>query len=197
MAKVEIEDTELAELRKLAGTATKQSALAEALQAKVADAEKSAGRLKELEAQAATWAAEKLDTTFKGAGITDPKVRRVFQLEFDEQAAAEGGQKDLGVWLDGLKAQPADKRPAHLAPFLGAPPAGGTGGNAANQGTRPGLPNANKGAGDVQGAPPAFTPEQVRSWTPKEFAANYPKLQQLHPDQFPSIPLPSVPKSDA
>jgi len=48
-------------------------------------------------------------------------VQRVFQLEFDEQASAEGGEKDLGKWLAAMKAAAPEARPAHLAPFLGAP----------------------------------------------------------------------------
>lgn len=187
----DIPDAELAELKKKAAAADKAAALAEALQGKLTAAEASAAKVKELEAQVAAHAAERLDATFKAANITDPKIRRVFELEHAEVAAAEGGEKDLGKWLDGLKAAPADKRPAHLAPFLPAPgQAGGTGGNANGAAGAGKLPNANKGAGDVTGAPPVFTEAQIAAWTPQEFAANYPKLQALHPDKFPSIPLP-------
>jgi len=182
----EIDDKELAELRKQANNAAKNAAMVEALQAKLATAETAAARVAELEAEVTTFKAAQVEATFTGAGISDAKIRRVFQLEFDEQAAGEGGQKDLGAWLKGLVEAPADKRPAHLAPFLPAPgkAAGGAGGNGAGTGAgqrRGVLGDENKNTRGVEDPAPEFTPEKIASMTPQEFAAALPRLAQAEP----------------
>lgn len=161
MPNVEIDDKELADLRKAAKDAAKAVAQAEALAGQLTEARAGATRLAELEEQAKGWQAERLEATFTGAGIKDAKVRRVFQLEFDEQAAVEGGEKDLGKYLASVQALPADKRPAVLAPFLGAPGKPGAA-NPAGPGQRTGvIPADSKGAKDLEGAPPEFTPESI------------------------------------
>lgn len=181
MAKVEIEDTELADLRKAAAAATKATARAEALEGQLTEARKGESRLKELEAMTATLQAEKLDAVYQGAGVSDAKIRRVFELEWEEVSQAEGGPKDLATWLGELKADPA-KAPAHLAPFLGAAaPAAGKGGPAGGQ--RAPLPNANKGAGPGPGADTGtFSAEQIEKMTPAELAAALPAITQQYPE---------------
>ena len=156
MPMIEIDDKELGELRKQANAGAKSTALAEALQDQLKTAKEAAARVPDLEAQIGQFRTAQVDQTFNGAGLTDAKVRRVFQLEFDEQAAAEGGEKELGKWLGGLQALEADKRPAHLAPFLTAPKAADGGAGAAGgtgAGVRPPtggkLPDADRGANAV------------------------------------------------
>jgi len=183
MPKVEIEDTELAELRKLAGTATKQSALAEALQGELKTAKDAAARVPGLEAELGQHKAAQLDTTFAGAGITDAKVRKVFQIEFDEQAAT--GEKDLGKWLGGLQGMKPEERPAHLAPFIKAPVAGGAGGNAAGQRGPGGLPDANKGAAGVPNQGGAYTAESIAKMNDAEFKAAFPAISKQFPELAP------------
>lgn len=196
MAKVEIEDTELAELKKQATASAKATALAEALKGELDKAKAGETRLKELEAQAATWAAEKLDATFTAAGIADAKIRKVFQLDFDEQAAEATGEKDLGKWLTGLRELPADKRPAHLAPFLAAPGnvAAGAGQGGAGTGAKRDpvkLPDPNKGAGNPAGSNTVFSPEAVAKMGPEEFRANFAALKAQIPE-LAHIVLPGV-----
>jgi len=185
MAMVEIDDNELAKLRKDAAAGTKATAALEAFQGKLKAAEEAAARVPALEAEVGQFKAAQLDATFKGAGIEDPKVRKLVQMEFDEQAATDGGEKDLGKWLSGLQAMEPDKRPPLLAPFIKTPAAGtagagaGAGGNAA--GTKVDLPNLDKGAKGVQGAPAAVTAEQIARMTPAEFAKNFETLKAQIP----------------
>lgn len=179
MAKIEIEDTELADLKKAAAAGARSAALADALRGELDTAKAGLGKLKDLEAQVATLAAEKLDAVYSGAGITDAKIRRVFDLEFEELSAAEGGPKDLGKWLGELKADPT-KAPAHLSPFLSQAkaPAGGAGG-----GQRSPLPNGNRGAaGGVDASTDTFSAEQIEKMTPQELQAVMPTLVQQHPE---------------
>lgn len=186
MAKIEIEDTELAELRKAAKDAEKALARAEALAGQLTEAQKGTTRLAELEEQAKGWAAERLDTTFKAAGISDPKIRKVFNLEFEEQATVDGGEKDLGKWLEGLTALPADKRPAHLAPFLPKP---GVGGNDASKRSPANLPDPNKNTGPAAGSDPPYTAEAVEQMTADEFRAHIPALTKVVP-QLAGVQIP-------
>lgn len=183
MPDVTIDDKELAELKKLAGSATKTSAALEALQGELTTAKAAAARVAALEAEVGTYKAAQLDQTFVSAGITDAKVRRVFQLEFDEQAAEATGEKDLGKWLGALQTMEADKRPALLAPFIKAAGAGGqpAGTGAAGAAGAGGLPNADKGAREVQGAPTSITVESIEKMDNESFAANFAKLKAAIP----------------
>lgn len=184
MPMVEIDDAELKTLRTNAAGFVKQTAIAEALRGELTTAQASAARVPALEAEVGTFKAAQLDSTFAAAGVTDAKVRKVFQLEFDEQAAVDGGEKDIGKWLTGLQGMEADKRPAHLAPFIKAPATGsdaGGGAGGAGTGTRAPLPNADKGTKVVQGAPPAFTGEQIGAMDDATFVQNFEKLQATIP----------------
>jgi hypothetical protein len=87
---------------------------------------KSAG-LDELRSTVATLKAEKVDAIYNAAGIRDAKIRKLVEMEFDEQATADGGEKDVASYLAKLQALPVAERPAILAPFLAAPPAPGAG----------------------------------------------------------------------
>ncbi len=183
MAKVEIEDTELNELRKQARDAEKNKALYEATNAKLTEAQAAAAKLPDLEKQLGEFKTRELDGTFAQAGITDAKVRRIFELEHADLAAdATTGQKPaLGEWLTTMKALPPDKQPAHLAPFLRNPAATpAPGASQSTKGTPP--PDANKGAQQVNGAPPAYTPEQIANMSDADFAKSLPALQAAHPE---------------
>lgn len=191
----EIDDEELAALRK-------NAALYEGLLPKYTDAETKLKDLVPLQERVKALEGEKLESVWTGAGITDPKVRRIFQLEFDEQAAGDAGEKDLGAFLTGLKALEADKRPAHLAPFLTSPGAtGGAGGGQGGQGGNAGqgagqrtnvLPNSGKGAKEVEGAPPDLTPEKVLGTSSEEFRGMWGRLQKEVPGVA-NLPLPGGP----
>lgn len=196
MAKVEIEDTELAALRAAAKNAEKFQVQAEALTSKLTAAEALAAKLPELEKVVGEYKTRELDNTFKAAGITDAKVRRYFELEHADVPAdpATGAKPDLGTWLDGLKAMPADKRPVHLAPFIQGPAAGGAGAGGATR-VPANLPDANKGAKGVENASGTFTPEQVRNMNVAELQAAWPALQatlpQLQGFNFPGSEKPN------
>lgn len=183
MAKVEIDDTELAALRAAAAlgkNAEKFQAQAEALAGKLTAAEALAARVPELEKLTGEYKARELDNTFKAAGLTDPKVRRVFELDYNDLPVdpATNAKPELGTWLDSLKALPTDKRPIHLAPFIQSPTAGAGG---TQQRVAVGLPDANKGTKGVEGAPGAFTQEQIRNMNPAEMKAAWPALQAMLP----------------
>ena len=110
----------------------------------------------------------------------DPKVRRIFELEYADVQPGEGGQKpELGAWLKDLTGLAADKRPAHLAPFLPAP---GAAPAQTTTRTPAGTPDPNKGTQGISGAPAQFTAEQIRSWTPEQFRANATALEAAFPE---------------
>lgn len=194
MAKVEIEDTELADLRKQAREAEKNKALYEATNAKLTEAQTVAAKVTDLEKQLGEFRTRELDSTFSGAGIVDAKVRKIFELEYADLAAdATTGQKPaLGEWLSSMKALAPDKQPAHLAPFLkgGAQTPGQQTPGQQTQTRGTPAPDANKGAQQVNGAPPAFTPEQIKNMSDAEFAKNLPALQSAHPE-LRGIPVPT------
>jgi len=97
----------------------KTNALAyEALKPEWDAAQTKLGEVDTLRGEVTALRTEKIETVFSAQGITSPKIRALFQSEFDEQAAAEGGEKDLGAWLGKVKALPEAERPEHLAPFL-------------------------------------------------------------------------------
>ncbi len=186
MAMVEIDDKELAELRKTATAGAKATAALDAFQGELKTAKEAAARVPALEAEVGQFKAAQLDGVFKGAGIEDPKVRKLVQMEFDEQAATDGGEKDLGKWLGGLQAMEPEKRPPLLAPFIKTPAAAGAAGNAAGAGAGAGgqnveLPNLDKGAKGVQGAPAAVTAEQIERMSTADFAKNFETLKAQIP----------------
>lgn len=183
----EIDDKELAELRKQAAAGAKAAAQAEALQGQLSALQAEAGKVKSLEEQLTTLRAAQVDATFTAAGITDAKVRRFFELEHAEVAAAEGGEKDLGKWLSGLQALEPDKRPAHLAPFLGRPAQGASAGG----GQRTAAPPANgdKGAKGPAADAPTYTAEAIAKMGPEEFQQNFAAIAKEFPDVAAFAPL--------
>jgi hypothetical protein len=189
MPKIEIEDTELAALRASAKAGEKAQALADGLQAKLAEAQASAGKVPDYEARIKAFETAALDSTFKGAGITDPKVRRIFELEHSDVApAADGSKPVLDKWLSDLQALPPKDRPAHLAPFLPAPQVAG----APPPRVAAGLPDASKGALPVQGAPAQFTAEAIKAMSPDQYRENRTAILAANPEIasfFPSQPV--------
>ncbi len=67
-----------------------------------------------LKAEMETLRKERIDTAYSSVGITDPKIRRIVELDFDEQKDADDGVKDISAFLGKVKEAP----PAHLAPFF-------------------------------------------------------------------------------
>jgi hypothetical protein len=192
MPKVEIEDTELAALRAAAKGAEKAQALVDGLQAKLTEAQSAAGKVLDYEARIKAFEAAALDSTFKGAGITDPKVRRIFELEHGDVAADAAGQKPaLDKWLSDLQAMPSKDRPAHLAPFLPAPQVAG---QAAPVRVAAGLPDASKGVKAVEGAPSQFTAEAIQGMSPEALRQNWPAMQASIPG-LSGVALPPLPQA--
>ena len=70
-----------------------------------------------LKAEMETLRKERVDTAYTSVGITDPKIRRIVELDFDEQKDADDGVKDIAAFLGKVKEAP----PAHLAPFFKVP----------------------------------------------------------------------------
>lgn len=171
----------------------KTTALYEALQTRLPALEAASTRVKELEGEVTTFKAAAAEATWTGAGITDPKVRRIFSMEHEEQAGVAGGEPDLGKYLAGLAADVA-KAPAHLAPFI--KPAVAAGASAAAGGAAGGaapivkLPDTSVGAKSPAGATPAITAEQITLMDTAQLAAAMPALIQAHPAlaQLPSMP---------
>jgi len=175
----DISEQELADLRKVAKEGAKAQALYDGLRPQFDDLQKQVATLPELQKQVETYKARELDSTFAQAGVKDAKVRRIFELEYADLQAAEGQEKPaLDAWLKGLQESPADKRPAHLAPFLTAPTVVPPGAPPPKVGT----PDPNKGASQVQGAPAQFSPETVRTWTPEMLKQNAPALEAQYPE---------------
>jgi hypothetical protein len=193
--KVEVEQSELDALKLKVEKASAEAALWK---------DKAAGRDKEFEALKASHQAELAkvaeagarDKAFAGKGIDDGKVRRYFELDFEEQRQTKDGEADFGKWLSGLD---GEKSP-HLAPFL--KPAAGQGQQQQGQGQqqqqgqnqqqqgqgqqqqtqRRDMPNTNKGAGAGQQGGVSFTPEQIASMTDEQFIAAMPALRASNPE---------------
>lgn len=115
--------------------AKKKATAYDALAPEVDDLRTKLAELPTLQEQLKALNAEKVTAVFTGHGITGERVQKVVQAEFDEQAAAEGGEKDLGAWIGKVKALPKAERPELLryllpeasanpppAPAPGAPP---------------------------------------------------------------------------
>lgn len=109
------------EVNNALGPAKKKALALDALQEQWTEAQPKLARLGELEAQVATLTEERVTATFTSHGITNPKIRAFFQADFEEQAAAEDGEKDLAAYLTKIHTMPEAERPAHLAPFIKAP----------------------------------------------------------------------------
>ena len=190
----EITDTELAEFKRLSKLGTAY----EALKPQFDQLTEQVKAIPALQQEVAGFKAAKLDGAFKSAGIEDAKVRKLVQMEFDEQATAEGGHKELEGYLAHLQGLEPDKRPAILAPFIKAAPAGDAGAGAgagAGNPAKPGLPNVDKGAKGVEGAPAGITAEQVAKMSPADFVKNYQAIQAQVP-ALANVSLPgAAPKS--
>ncbi len=72
-----------------------------------------------IKAEMETLRKERVDSAYASVGITDPKIRRIVELDFDEQKDADDGVKDIAAFLGKVKEAP----PAHLAPFFTKPAA--------------------------------------------------------------------------
>jgi len=136
------------------------------------------------------------DLTFSARGVTDPTWRNYFAAQHKEQAALEGGVKDLSAWIDGMVAAPDKVADPILKNGLsslkirpvdtpaGGAPAGGAG--------LPKLP-----AGGPSGRGPAagagqYGSEQAMKQAfsdPATIQANWAALQQQHPE-FAGLPSP-------
>jgi len=184
MPKVEIEDTELAALRASVKAGEKAQALVDGLQGKLTETQAAVGKVADYEARIKAFETAQLDSTFKGAGITDPKVRRIFELEHADVApGADGAKPALDKWLSDLQAMPAKDRPAHLSPFLPAP-----GAVVAPPRVAAGLPDASRGALPVQGAPAQFTAEAIKGMSPEQYKANRSAILAANPEIAPYFP---------
>lgn len=174
----EISDAELKALKDAAKAGEKAQALYDALLPKFQAAEAQLAKLPELEKAVESYKARELDQTYASAGITDAKVRRIFELEYQDLTAPEGKEKPaLGDWLSGLRSQ-ADL-PAHLKPFLAPAPAGAPAPAAPR--APAGLPDPNKGVKDLTAAKPQFTAEDIDRMSPAEFRAAAPAIAASNP----------------
>lgn len=175
----EISQADLDALNAAAKAGEKYKALHEALLPKFQALEASAGKVATLEEQIAAFKTRELDQTFAAQGITDPKVRRIFELEHGDVVAPEGKEKPaLGEWLSSLRSQ--TDLPAHLKPFL--PPAGAPAPAAPPPPRTPaGLPDANKGAKDMAAGGSQFSAQNIDAMTLDQFRANAAAIAASNP----------------
>ena len=175
----EISQADLDALNAAAKAGEKHKALYDALLPKFQALEASAGKVAALEEQIAGYKTRELDQTFAAQGITDPKVRRIFELEHGDLAAPEGKEKPtIGEWLASLRTQP--DLPAHLKPFL--PPAGAPAPAAPPPArAHAGLPDPNKGAKDMAPGGSQFSAERINAMSLEEFKANAPAIAASNP----------------
>lgn len=179
----EITDAELAEYKKACKAVEKaklEASLAKDALKKAQDATAAAKSAGEAEL-AKVRAGYERGSVFDKSGVEDAKVRRYFELDFEEQAARDGGESDFAKWFGALDAEKAP----HLAPFLPTPtddagggatdtkPAAGGGGGR--------LPNTATG-GRAPASSGAFTAEKVAAMTTAEFAANRDAIALAHPE---------------
>lgn len=171
MARVEIEETELAALKR-------QAAKAEAELEKYKDYDAIKGERDTYKVRLGELNASREKAAFEQLGVTSEKARRFLAMEF-ESLPAEGKPADVTAWLEGMKAAP-DKIPADLAPFIQIPAAGA---QPAGAGQRPAVnvPNTNTGASTPPVVPGTFTPEQVEKMSFEEMKANLPALIAQEP----------------
>lgn len=174
----EISEAELATLKAAAKNAEKYQALYEALLPKHNEATEKLKQLPDLEAQVSQFKARELDQTYASHGVTDPKVRKIFDMEYNDLTAEAGKEKPaLGEWLSSLRTQ--SDLPPHLKPFLA--PAGAPAPAAVPARTPAGLPDANKGAKDVQAPPATFSAEAIHNMSLDQFKAAIPAIAASHP----------------
>ena len=192
----DISDADLKALKDAAKAGEKAQALYDGLKVEYDRLKPLEARLPELEGQIKTFQAERLDSTFKAAGVTDPKVRRIFDLEYQDLQPEAGKEKPaLGDWLTGLQALPADKRPAHLAPFLQAPAAANQTGTSTTIRTPANLPDATKGTQPIQGAGSNFTADAIEKMSPTEYRQNRDAILASTGINAPPLPAPPAPKA--
>jgi hypothetical protein len=156
-AAVAAKDAALTEAKEARKKATLYDALQPAYDSLVAE---SAG-LAEMKKTIADMKAAQVDAAYTTAGITNPRIRKVFEMEFEEQAAADDGEKDLGAYLGKLVALPVADRPPHLAPFLSAPAAAAAASPAAMPAPGTINPSAAAPASRLPAATPAAIPAPV------------------------------------
>lgn len=181
----EISAEDLAALQKSAREGAKAQALYDGLRPQFDALQKQVAGIPGLEEQVKAFKAERLNSVFESAGVKDAKVRRIFEMEYEDVQAPEGQEKPtLDAWLKGLQEAPADKRPAHLSPFLTAPVVAPLGAPPPKVGT----PDPNKGAAGVQGAPSQFSAEAIKGWTQQEFVQNAPALVAQYPELASILP---------
>jgi hypothetical protein len=174
----EISEADLKALQDQAKAGAKAQALYDGLLPKYTALEASASKVATLEEQIAGYKTRELDQTFAAQGITDPKVRRIFELEHGDVVAPEGGEKPaIGEWLTSLRAQ-ADI-PAHLKPFL--PPAGAPAPAPAAARVAAGLPDPNKGAKDMAAGGSQFSAQNIDAMTLDQFKANAAAIAASNP----------------
>lgn len=174
----EISDAELKALKDAAKAGEKAQALYEGLLPRWEEASEKLKLLPDLEAQLSQLKAKELDQTYAAHGVTDPKVRKIFDMEYGDLTAEAGKEKPaLGEWLSNLRTQ--TDLPAHLKPFLA--PAGAPAPAPAAARTPAGLPDANKGAKDVQAPPTTFSAEAIHNMSLEQFKAAIPAIAASHP----------------
>jgi hypothetical protein len=175
----EISEADLKALQDQAKAGARYQALYDGLLPKYTAMEASAGKVAALEEQIAGYKTRELDQTFAAQGITDPKVRRIFELEHGDVVAPEGKEKPaIGEWLTSLRTQ-ADL-PAHLKPFL--PPAGAPAPAAPPPPRTPaGLPDPNKGAKDMAAGGSQFSAQNIDAMTLDQFRANAAAIAASNP----------------
>jgi hypothetical protein len=113
---------QIATLTTEAKESKRKAAAYDALEPQWQEAQTKLAELPTLTEQITALKAEKVEAVFTAAGIANPKVRNLFQVEFDEQATAEDGVKDIGAFIAAEKAKEATARNPLLAPFLAATP---------------------------------------------------------------------------
>ena len=175
----EISQADLDALNAAAKAGEKHKALYDALLPKYQALEAEAGETAALKEQLAAFHARELDQTYATHGVTDPKIRKIFDMEFDELQPEAGKEKPTrGEWLASLRTR--TDLPAHLKPFL--PPAGAPAPAAPPPARAPaGLPDTNKGAKDMQPGGTQFSAERINAMSLEEFKANAPAIAASNP----------------
>lgn len=170
MAKVEIEDTELAQLRRQIAKLEAESEQRKDYDAIKGERDTYKTRLGELNA-----GREK--SAFEALGVTSEKAQRFLRMEF-EALPAEGKPADVTAWLEGIKAAP-DKIPADLASFIKMPAAGAPS-QAPSAPSAP-VPNANTGAAPPPTGAPKWSAEAISQMSPEEYAARRAEILSSSP----------------
>lgn len=138
----------------------KKAALYDALEPEYARVKSELEAVAPLKSEMETLRKERVDAAYTSVGITDPKIRRIVELDFDEQKDADDGVKDIAAFLGKVKEAP----PAHLAPFFVKPAAPPPPAAVATPGT-PARPNVLPPP-----AAPAVPPPAAAKMTPQQAA---------------------------